>query len=150
MDEPREGKNMSIRFTIPLEPVGQMRPRLSTHGGFAKAYKAGKQKLAEDQLLALAVQHRPETPLEGPLCLTVDAYMAIPKSFSKAKRSMALSGDLRPAKKPDASNVAKHLEDCFNGIFWRDDAQIVGLLVRKFYSDRPRWEIEIKPTGGTQ
>ena len=76
--------------------------------------------------------------------------MTIPKSFSKAKRSMALSGDLRPAKKPDASNVAKHLEDCFNGIFWRDDAQIVGLLVRKFYSDRPRWEIEIKPTGGTQ
>ncbi|MDY0274779.1 MAG: RusA family crossover junction endodeoxyribonuclease [Desulfomicrobium sp.] len=133
-----------IKFTIPLEPVGQMRARHTARGGFSRTYKAPKQRMEEHKLLVFALQHRPREPLEGPLRLSVRAYMPIPKSYPRLKKSMARNQEIRPAKKPDVSNIAKHLEDCFNGIFWRDDAQVVELLVSKHYSDDPRWEIEIR------
>jgi Holliday junction resolvase RusA-like endonuclease len=133
-----------MKFTIPIEPVGQMRARHASVGKFSRTYKAKQQQTAENRLLAFAAQHRPDEPMDGPLEVVVDAYMPIPKSMTKLKRSMALSGELRPTKKPDADNIAKHLLDCFNGIFWTDDKNIVGLMVRKFYSDSPRWEVEIR------
>ena len=133
-----------MKFTIPIEPVGQMRARSTAIGGHARTYKHSKQKSAESRLLAFAAEHRPDEPLDGPLEVTVDAYLPIPASMSRMNRAMALNGELRPTKKPDIDNVSKHLLDCFNGIFWTDDKNIVGLMVRKFYSDRPRWEVEIR------
>lgn len=134
----------AIKFTIPIEPVGQMRARHTSAGKFSRTYKAKQQQSAENRLLAFAVEHRPAEPMDGPLEVRIDAYMPIPKSFSRMKRQMAMDGELRPTKRPDADNIAKHLLDCFNGIFWTDDKNIVGLMVRKFYSDTPRWEVEIK------
>ena len=136
---------MTLKFTIPLEPVGQMRARHSARNGFSRTYKHAKQKAAENSLLALSLPYVPPHPFDVPLELTVDAYLPIPASMPKFRREMALNGELRPTKKPDASNILKHVEDVFNGIFWTDDKNIVGALCRKFYSDRPRYEIEIRP-----
>ena len=133
-----------MKFTIPIEPVGQMRARATAIGGHARTYKHGKQRAEEARLLAFAAEHRPHAPMDGPLELTVDAYLPIPASMTKLKKAMAMSGELRPTKTPDADNLAKMLLDCFNGVFWTDDKIIVGLMVRKFYSDRPRWEVEIR------
>jgi Holliday junction resolvase RusA-like endonuclease len=133
-----------MKFTIPIEPVGQMRARHSARGGIARTHKAPKQATAEQRLLAFAAQHRPDEPIDGPLEVRIDAYMQIPASMSKFNKVQARVGALRPTKKPDADNIAKHLLDCFNGIFWTDDKNIVGLMVRKFYSDFPRWEVEIR------
>ena len=133
-----------MKFTIPLEPTGQMRARHGVVNGHARTYKHANQKLAENRLLAFAVEHRPDEPMDGPLEVRIDAYMPIPASMTKFKKAQAKMGELRPTKKPDADNIAKHLLDCFNGIFWVDDKNIVGLMVRKFYSDAPRWEVEIR------
>ena len=133
-----------MKIVIPIEPVGQMRARHSARGNFVHVHKAPKQDTAEQRLLAFAVQHKPEKPFDCPLEVTIDAYMPIPASMTKLKRAMAISGELRPTKKPDADNIAKHLLDCFNEIFWTDDKNIVGLMVRKFYSESPRWEVEIR------
>ena len=135
---------MTIRFQIPLEPVGQMRARHAAIGGHSRTYKAPKQKAAETSLLAMSLPYVPSAPLDGPLELTVDAYMPIPASMPKGKREMALNGEIRPTKKPDIDNVIKHLLDVYNGIFWQDDKNIVGIMARKFYSERPRYEIEIR------
>jgi Holliday junction resolvase RusA-like endonuclease len=134
-----------MKFTIPIEPVAQMRARHSTVGGFSRTYKAPKQKANENRLLAFAVQYRPSELLICPLELIVDAYMPIPASMPKKKAAQARAGELRPDKKPDASNILKHVEDVFNGIFWKDDKQIVSATCRKFYSDHPRYEITIEP-----
>lgn len=134
-----------MKITIPIEPVGQMRARHSSAGGFSRTYKAPKQRSNENRLLAFAVQYRPQEPLTCPLEVIVDAYMPIPVSMPKKKAAQARAGELRPDKKPDASNILKHVEDVFNGIFWKDDKQIVSATCRKFYSDHPRWEIEIIP-----
>jgi len=135
---------MGIKIELPVEPKGQMRPRFTRIGKFHKAYKAKNQKAEESKLLGLLYEHKPEQPLDGPLELSVVAFMPIPKSWPKWKQKAAINNEIRPDKKPDWDNVGKQICDVFNGIFWRDDAQIVGAMVRKYYSDRPRWEIEIK------
>lgn len=76
-----------MKFTIPIEPVGQMRARSTAVGGHARTYKAAKQRSAENKILAFAVQHRPATPMDGPLEITVDAYLPIKSSFSRLKKS---------------------------------------------------------------
>lgn len=50
---------------------------------------------------------------------------------------------IRPTRKPDFDNIGKIICDALNGIAYRDDAQIVDALVRKFYSDTPRVIVEI-------
>ena len=49
-----------------------------------------------------------------------------------------------PATKGDADNYAKGILDSLNGLFWHDDGQIVDLHIGKYYSDKPRIEMEIK------
>ena len=132
-----------MKITIPIEPVGQMRARSTAIGGHARTYKHAKQKRAEDKLLAFAAKHAPEVPLDGPLEVVVDAYMPIPASMPKFRAEMARRGEIRPTKKPDVSNILKHVEDVFNGVFWKDDKQVVSAMCRKFYSDNARYEITI-------
>jgi Holliday junction resolvase RusA-like endonuclease len=133
-----------VKLTIPIEPVGQMRARSTAIGGHARTYKHVKQKHAENKLMAHAIQHAPETPFDCPLEITIDAYMPIPASMPKFRAEMARRGEIRPNKKPDLDNQIKHVLDAFNEVFWTDDKNIVGILARKFYSDVPRWEIEIR------
>jgi len=135
-----------MKFIIPIIPVAQMRARVTVRGKHAWAYKTKKQEQREATLLAFLVQERPPAPLEGPLLLGVRAFLPIPKSMPKFKRALALSGELRPTTKPDLDNLIKHFKDCAKELLWRDDKQVVGYLegTGKYYSDRPRWEIEVK------
>ncbi len=133
----------TIRITLDVEPKGQMRPRFFSAGKFQKTYKHEKQKAEESKLLGLLYQHAPQKPLECAVELKIVAYMPIPKSWPKWKRASAMEGSLRPDKKPDADNLTKMILDVFNGIFWRDDKQVVDISVKKYYSHSPRWEIEI-------
>lgn len=90
----------------------------------------------------LAMGERP--PLEGPLELDVIMYLAVPASKPKKWRDAALRGEIRPTVKPDWDNGGK-LTDALNLIVWIDDKQIVDGRVRKWYSDRPRTEVRVKP-----
>lgn len=81
--------------------------------------------------------------LQGPVRVGIRAFMQTPQAIAKHKRKgpAAESGELRPLTKPDVDNFAKVI-DALNGIVWRDDSQVVELLVEKFYSSRPRLELE--------
>ena len=50
---------------------------------------------------------------------------------------------IRPLVKPDLDNIAKMILDSLNKIAYKDDNQIVRLVIEKFYSEEPRVEIEI-------
>ena len=80
---------------------------------------------------------------EAMIELSITAYFAIPKSTGKKKRAQMLSGEVLPAKKPDADNIAKIIADSLNKAAYHDDKQIVSLYVRKRYSDSPRVEVEL-------
>lgn len=100
-------------------------------------------RLFESRLKLAGIEAmRGKEPLDEALSVTVDAFMPIPASWSRAKRQAALDLDLMPTGKPDWDNLAK-VTDALNGVVWRDDAAIVRGVVTKFYSDRPRLEIAV-------
>jgi Holliday junction resolvase RusA-like endonuclease len=142
--------NQPISFTLIIEPRSQLRHRtgqVRLKGGqvITKAYDCERTKLDNETLSALLLPHKPPVPLTGPLELTIDAYLKIPKGFSKKKTAAALSGELRPITKPDLDNLAKKLKDRMGrGFFYEDDKQIVTETVRKWYGDPPRWEVMLE------
>ena len=85
--------------------------------------------------------------IEGQIKLEVNAYFSIPKSASKRKREAMLSGEIRPVKRPDWDNIGKIISDALNGIAYHDDSQVVEAVTRKWYSDRPRVEVELGEVG---
>jgi Holliday junction resolvase RusA-like endonuclease len=54
-----------------------------------------------------------------------------------------LNQAIRPTKKPDVDNIAKSIQDALNKVLYRDDSQIVLLIVGKRYADVPRVEVSI-------
>lgn len=135
-----------MKLIIPIIPKGQMRARHAVINGFSRTYKDPKQAKEEEALMALLGRYQPAEPLEGPLLLGVKAYLPIPASKPKSWKASALSGGIRPTVKPDLDNLLKHVKDCLSMLrFWGDDRQVVGYLPHtgKWYSESPRWEIEI-------
>ena len=133
-------ETIMLRFEIDGEPVGKGRPRFTRNG---HAYTPAKTANYET-LIQLAFQDAFPgfVPWGCPVEVYMTAFFSIPKSFSKKKHKMAEDQLIRPTKKPDTDNIAK-VKDALNGIAWKDDSQVVTEHVYKFYSDRPRLEIEI-------
>lgn len=134
-----------ISITVPGTPVAKGRPRLSTAGGFARAYTPTKTRYYEDMIRCEAVAAmgaRP--PLTEAVSVIVTAYIAPPKSLSKKKRQDALDGVLKPCTRPDADNYSKAALDGCNAIIFRDDSLVTDLIVRKRYSERPRLTITVE------
>ncbi|CZR99694.1 Endodeoxyribonuclease RusA [Clostridioides difficile] len=52
-----------------------------------------------------------------------------------------VEGLIRPSKKPDLDNIIKSVADSLNGIAYKDDSQIVEVVSKKYYSDKPRVEV---------
>ncbi len=132
-----------ISFTIPVVPTAQMRPRTTVRGGRVRHYKHEKQKQNEEIIQLLSRKYAPEKPFSTAICVSIVAYMPIPKSWSNAKKQRAINGEIKYIVKPDTDNLEKNILDSLRGIFWTDDKIITCSMTRKVYSDNPRWEIEI-------
>lgn len=76
-------------------------------------------------------------PFENAIRAEIKVFMPIPKSDSKKKRELKLSGKIRPTMKPDNDNIAKSVLDALNGVAYLDDKQIVELAVDKKYGEEP-------------
>ena len=85
-------------------------------------------------------------PTDKPVLLTMHAYYAVPKSFSRKKHEMAVNESMInrvvPTKKPDLDNIIKCI-DGLNGIAWKDDSQVVNIVATKEYAEMPRLEVII-------
>ncbi len=135
---------MKAEFCIYGPPQGKGRPRFSTVCGHVKTRTPEQTVLYEN---LIKTEYRNQTGIRFPddamLDVRIFAYYAIPKSVSKKKHQAMLDKILRPVKKPDADNLCKVVCDALNGIAYRDDAQIVDTMVRKFYGDNPRVVVSI-------
>ncbi len=135
-----------IKFTLPIVPTAQARPKVAVRGKFAQAYKTEGQKANERTLEACLKDHAPKAPLSGPLALDFVAALPIPASASKKAREAMLAGHEFPAKKPDLDNIAKQLKDAMTRMqFWVDDAQIVILRCKKVYAPTGFWQVAVYP-----
>ena len=90
----------------------------------------------EETVQWIAAQHRPPSPLRGPLAVAMTFYLPRPK---RSKREY-------PSVRPDIDNYCKAVMDALNGMIWQDDGQIVQLEASKRYGE-PRAEIEIREVG---
>ncbi|MBN1574537.1 MAG: RusA family crossover junction endodeoxyribonuclease [Deltaproteobacteria bacterium] len=135
-----------IQFTVYGEPAAKGRPRaaMGADGRIRGAYTPGKTRVEETNFRAQAVRVKPERPFEGPVVLEVVFFRGVPRSWSERKKERALSGGILPAVRPDTDNLVKLVKDALNGVFWRDDAQVVKLTAEKRYSDTPRTEVKIE------
>lgn len=119
----------AVSFTIPGDPFGKQRARATRQG---RVYTPAETVRHENTIGSLALPHFPE-PLAGPVRVTVEASFALPASWSK-KRRAAMLGQPHTSR-PDASNVAKAVEDGLNRIAYADDAQIAEAVTRKLWAE---------------
>jgi Holliday junction resolvase RusA-like endonuclease len=103
-------------------------------------FKNSQARKEEQDFLALACfdPQRPETPIEGPVRISIRAYFVKPKSCPKR---------VHHTFKPDLDNLDKFVLDCLTKAqYWLDDKQVTGKWTAKGYAgpgERARWEILI-------
>lgn len=133
-----------IEFTVFGQPQGKARAR-STKSGHH--YTLRKTTEYENEIKLAYVQKyakiKADTTKES-LCLEINAYYEIPKSYSKKKVQRILEHEIKPTMKPDLDNIAKVVCDALNALAYKDDAQIVEMILKKYYSETPRIEITIQ------
>ena len=134
-----------LMYTVYGEPVGKGRPRFARRGNFVSTYTPQKTKSYEDEIRMMAKAAMGSTEvLETPVTVAIYIRVGIPTSFSKQKRKDALSGIIKPTKKPDLDNIAKCFLDSMNEIVYLDDKQVVSLHVTKVYAETPAVEVMVK------
>lgn len=125
------------------EPQGKCRPRFTKRGNFVSTYTP-KETLSYENLVKVEYMEQcGKYYNDKELTCEIYAYFGIPKSTSKRKAKLMQEEEIKPTKKPDVDNIAKIILDALNGVAYKDDAQVVNLMVRKYYSDRPRIEFDI-------
>lgn len=144
------GEWKRLTFFVPGIPRGQSRVRSRIINGtagktFVMHHKAPDQAGDEARISQILVNHAPERPLVGPVKLWIRAQIPVPASKSKKWKRLALEGFIYPDnKKPDCSNIQKHIEDCFNGVIWVDDVQVIRGTVEKVYSEKPGYFVVLE------
>lgn len=134
-----------MEFEVVGAPVGKRRPKFSTIHGYAQALKPKEDVIYENLVKIMFQQSKPNnySLFNKPIKMNIEAYFAIPKSFSKVKQSQALEGKLLPLTKPDADNIAKIICDALNDVAYKDDTQIVELSIIKRYAMEPKVKITL-------
>jgi len=133
----------AITFSVPGDPVPQPRPRVSTRGGFARAYVPAKHPVHKYRLrIANAAHGAGATPTkEAPLTVILDLVFARPASHL-TKKGLRRGAPLLP--RFDVDNCAKAALDALNGVAWADDSQVARLVVEKSYGTEARTTVRIQ------
>lgn len=131
---------MAIAFEVSGDPVPQPRPRVSTRGGFARAYVPTKHPVhAYRKQLQLAAIDAGLRKTAEPVHVVIDAVFARPKSHM---RKSGVKPDAPKLPRPDVDNVAKAVLDAIGPILG-DDAQVSRLVVEKSYGTEARTTVRI-------
>jgi Holliday junction resolvase RusA-like endonuclease len=135
-----------IRIVLLGEPVAMARARITKNGNFTPAKQ--RNTMAALRIEAQRAMHNSNYGLavfDEPLRMDLRAEFAIPKRMHKQDQPLAMSGNIRPAKRPDIDNLYKLAADALNGVVYRDDALIVEANIRKVYSGEPKIVITVQP-----
>lgn len=122
---------VSVLFTVRGLPKAQPRVKAFRRGAHAGVYTPGSASQWKDLVVFAARAHRPPSPLDGPLSVSIDFLMPRPKSRMRKRDP---SGEIPSSAKPDRDNLEKAVLDALTQDgWWRDDAQVCAGEVRKLY-----------------
>ena len=127
---------MRIRFAIPGNPFGKMRPRRGKNAMYDPRENAEYEARVREAYLR-DVGMVPK-PTDEPIWMNITLLYPIPKRCPKKRREAMIDGKILPLGKPDADNCAKSIMDALNGFYYQDDKQVVELRVKKQYSETPQ------------
>lgn len=131
---------MSVTFSVPGEPVPQPRPKISTRGGFGRAYVPGQHPIhAYRQAVQLAAIDAGLRKTAGTVEVVIDAVFSRPKSHLTKKGVKASAPQL---PRPDVDNLAKGILDSIGPILG-DDTQVRRLVVEKSYGTEARTTVRV-------
>lgn len=131
---------MTITLSIPGDPVPQPRPRVSTAGGFARAYVPAKHPVhAYRQAIALAAAAAGFREQAKPVSVVIDAVFARPKSHM-TKSGVKATAPALP--RPDVDNLGKAVLDALQDVMG-DDTHVARLVVEKSWGSEGRTTVRI-------
>lgn len=121
-----------VTFTVPGEPVAQPRPRVSTAGGFARAYTPSTHPVhAYRKAVAMQAKAAGLRTTGDMLDVAIIAAFARPKSH-RTKAGLRKGAPALP--RPDVDNLAKAVLDALQEVIG-DDTHVMRLSVEKRYDD---------------
>jgi len=130
----------SVSFSVAGQPVPQPRPRVSTAGGFARAYVPKDHPVhAYRQSLAAAARGAGLTATGEPLNVVIDAVFERPKSHTNKS---GVKSDAPKLPRPDVDNLAKAVLDALQDVMG-DDSLVGRLVVEKSYGPEARTTVRV-------
>ena len=131
---------MAVTFSVTGQPVPQPRPRVSTAGGFSRAYVPGKHPVhAYREAIAAAARAAGLTTTGEVLNVVIDAVFERPKSHM---RKAGVKPDAPKLPRPDVDNIAKAVLDALQDVMG-DDSLVGRLVVEKSYGTEARTTVRI-------
>jgi len=121
-----------IVVSIPAEPIAQGRPRLSSRGGFARAYDPPKSRTWKAFVADYAAKAMEEAGvtelLEGPLVVRIRFGFPLPKTQHRKRNPRPRQWHM---KRPDLDNLYKGVIDACEGVIYHRDSEIVKVVMDK-------------------
>lgn len=127
-----------ISYTIYLVPKATPRPRSGRNGIFYVKGAADNKKFFEE-----FVKNKDIHLITTPTKFHCRSYLPIPKSMNAVEKVVAELGFIYPTSKPDWDNLGKAYCDMIQGLLLYDDSLVIEGVSKKFYSTKPRIEIDI-------
>lgn len=137
-----------MTFAMPCVPptTTHQHKRIVRAGRFARLADRPELNAAKQTLDALLLPHQPTEPVAGPVALRLVFVWPWLQKHTKAQREAhgGLIKVIPHTSRPDASNLAKTLEDRLVALrFIADDNAVVRLEVHKFWGARPGIGVEL-------
>lgn len=139
-------KYEKLKLVIYEMPEGSKRPRFN---GNSFSFYVEDAAVNKKLMTTLMNNDMPDFKLiTTPVYIDLVYFLPIPKAMPKDDQILAEMGYIECIEKPDFDNCAKTYTDASSGCIYIDDKYIVDARVRKFFSSKPRVELEIKWTNG--
>ena len=134
---------MMCDFVVEGKPTGKGRPRFKRMGNFVQTYT--DEKTAEyEKLVRMKFQNAGGVITDKPVKIEIVAFFEPPKSTKKRDKAEMLRNKILPTKKPDCDNIAKIILDALNQIAYKDDSQVIELVVKKRYLAEAKVTVHIE------
>lgn len=89
-----------------------------------------------------------ETPIDGPVTLSLTFHLPRPKSHYGAK-GLKATAMMKHTKAPDLTKLVRCVEDALKGIAWFDDSQVWRQHTAKIYGEKVGVDVEIEAGGNS-
>ena len=132
-----------IQFLVDIKPKPQQRHR--SNGRF-QYDPSSKDK---QDFLFLVKQYAPKQPIVDIVEMDITFCYKRPASHFRSKNKQKILKDNVPffkSSKADLDNLIKFVCDALNGVFYKDDSQVVSLHARKLYGQKDYVMIKIIPS----